>query len=118
MNKVTRRAGYAMLHHKKYSSGNTRVVKVEEGEAGTIFELRLFGKLIARYYPSLSKLWISDAGWKTRTTKERLNGILDTFGINARIYQEKFTWFITIEGEKFEYDGWQEFETNLGKRMN
>ena len=34
-------------------------------------------------------LWISSAGWKTVTTKERLNGFP-----SVHIYQHKFEWYL------------------------
>jgi hypothetical protein len=35
---------------------------------------------------------ITDAGWRSSTTKQLLNSILDMMGANWRIYQEKFEW--------------------------
>lgn len=34
----------------------------------------------------------SDAGWRTTTTKERLNGLLEPFGVG--VFQSKFQWYI------------------------
>jgi len=41
-------------------------------------------------------LFISDGGWQTVTTKERLNGFP-----NVHIYQKNFQWFLNGE----EWDG-------------
>lgn len=37
-------------------------------------------------------IFISNAGWETLTTKERLNGLLDSLGLE-RIYQKRFIWY-------------------------
>lgn len=48
--------------------------------------LYLFGNKIAEWRED--GLYVSNAGWFTRTTKERLNAL----GLN--IYQEKFEWYL------------------------
>jgi hypothetical protein len=40
-------------------------------------------------------LWIRDCGWRTRTTKDRLNAILSIFGTNCSIYQKNHEWYLT-----------------------
>lgn len=37
---------------------------------------------------------ISDCGYRTNVTKERLNGILSAFGQSESIYQRKGVWYI------------------------
>lgn len=54
------------------------------------------------------ELWITNCGWQTNTTKDRLNGIgaLAGFGI----YQKKKKWYLNGE----EWDGeWVRIQTNL-----
>ena len=52
----------------------------------------LHNNLIGDYNPKNGELVIEDAGRKTKTTKERLNGILDVYGLGY-IYQKNFTWY-------------------------
>ena len=47
-------------------------------------------------------LYISDCGWQTTTTKERLNWILER--IWARIFQKKGQWYIEKSGEIIEFN--------------
>ena len=66
--------------------GNTRVEVQENG--ATL--LLLFENLIA--VNDNGKLKITDAGWQSKTTKERLNGLR---GVN--IQQKKGDWFLNGE---------------------
>ena len=48
-------------------------------------------------------LWITNAGWSTNTTKERLNGLY-----SVSIYQKKGVWYLN---EKEWDGGWVNVET-------
>lgn len=56
------------------------------------WDYKLHGHLIARYWPATGKLYISDAGWRTVTTKSRLNAILSKLAPGWGIVQHDFTW--------------------------
>jgi hypothetical protein len=49
----------------------------------------LHGNCIAKRDENGS-IYISDAGWNTVTTRERLNGVLSSLGVQPRVYQEDF----------------------------
>lgn len=80
--------------------------------------VRLHGNLIAVFFNDNKSfsLKISDAGWKTKTTKSRLNALLDWFddyqiknqpqltNVNYAIYQSNYKWHIYALGESFEFD--------------
>lgn len=55
------------------------------------WEMRLFGNLIA--YRNSEGTFISNAGWESVTTKERLNGILARVS-QERIWQKDFQWYL------------------------
>jgi hypothetical protein len=89
MRKVTQSVVSAFLRGEKAAAGNTATI-------GTA--LYLHGNLIAwkESEPDGSvRLTLSDAGWRTATTKDRLNGILQLAGIPARIYQEQGEWYMS-----------------------
>tara|TARA_R100000426_G_C4728537_1_gene74895 strand:+ start:62 stop:409 length:348 start_codon:yes stop_codon:yes gene_type:complete len=85
MRKITQDAVRAFEQHKKFKRGNT---EVEVSESRLFAELKLHGNTIASS-GVFEGLMISSAGWKTNTTKERLNG-LD----GVHIYQKDFTWYL------------------------
>lgn len=64
----------------------------------------LHGHAIARF--ENDGLWISDAGWPTNTTKERLNGLP-----NVRIVQKKGQWY--LNGHAWN-GGWVHVESFMG----
>lgn len=81
MRKITENAINAFNQNKKFSSGNTTV----ELDEDTTF-LKLHGNIIAAKCPVYG-LRVTNAGWSTPTTKERLNGLVD-------VYQKKGVWFL------------------------
>ncbi len=69
MRKVTKNAITAFNNFEAGNFGNTKVVI---SLTGATAELYLHGNLIARNYGLIE---ITNAGWKTNTTKERLNAL-------------------------------------------
>jgi hypothetical protein len=65
-----------------FKRDNTEVVR-----EGSIYYLKLFGNKIAARINS--HLWVSNAGWFSKTTKERLNGLP-----NVGIYQKEGKWYL------------------------
>lgn len=85
MRKVTQDASHAFMRRENFKNGNTEV-KVEDG----VTRMYLFDNLIAQKTGLATT--ITTAGWRTATTKERLNGIA---GVN--IQQVKGRWFLNGE---------------------
>ena len=72
------------------ASANTEVVNDGDGS-----HVLLFGKHIATYDHVKRELWVSDAGgWRTVTTKDRLNALLGAFAPAWRIVQKNHDWFV------------------------
>ncbi len=92
MRKITKESVDAFMNARKFKKAN---MEVEVLPNVTI--LKLFGNEIAyRYNDPERTLSITNAGWKSVTTKERLNGIP-----NVHIHQIKGVWF--LDGK--EWDG-------------
>ena len=72
MRKVTELAVKAFFNKKAFSLSNTTVFIDRNG---TVF-MSLHSNIIAMLNTD-GRLFISNAGWSTKTTKERLNGILE-----------------------------------------
>ena len=84
------------LSKGKYKSKNTRVETVNNQSF-----MYLYDNLIARIDCN-GDLYITDAGWATNTTKERLNALP-----GVSIYQKNFEWF--LNGKK-----WTEEKIRIG----
>jgi hypothetical protein len=76
MRKITQQAVRSFYNKEKFNLSNTSV-EVDNGEV----RLKLFGNTIAG--TDYKGTWITDAGWESRTTFERLNG-LDDVRINKK----------------------------------
>lgn len=89
MRKITSESVSAFLSEKEFGSSNT-VVSVNIHTT----ELRLHGNLIASKVNGGKFISISNCGWFSNTTKERLNALPNVF-----IQQKKGEWF--LNGEKW-----------------
>ena len=88
MRKITKESIEAFLNSKSFKKAN---MEVEVKDNVTI--LRLHGNAIAyRYNDPEKTLSITNAGWFSNTTKERLNSIP-----NVSIKQKNYTWYLNGE---------------------
>lgn len=72
---------------KDWKLDNTEVINVEG-----VSEVYLYGKLIATVDDTTIVMY--DGGYRSNTTKSRLNAILSRFGHNFDgIFQKRFEWF-------------------------
>ena len=84
MRQVTKAATKAFAERRCFSKSNTEVRITANGRV----ELCLHGNVIATRFPrGASPVLLTLAGFPTVTTRERLNGLLQTLGIRARVYQ-------------------------------
>lgn len=87
MRKITTQAINAFMMAKPFKMANTEVVINENSSGGTITQLFLHDNLIAE--SSDTGLKITNAGWQSNTTKERLNAIP-----GVCISQKKGKWYL------------------------
>lgn len=79
MRKITKEIVSAFMNHETKKIGNSRT------DGMTLY---LHDNAIAKY-DAEGRLWVTNAGWKSVTTKERLNGIP-----GVSIYQKNYTWHL------------------------
>ena len=99
MRKITKESTKAFAWMFRFNKSNTYVDYWLNGH----MYYYLHNNLIWDYDGKNCKLTISDAWRQTKTTKERLNWILDAFGINAWIYQKdwhRYIWDEKRTGQK------------------
>jgi len=83
MRKITKEAVDKFLSRETFKKSN---MEVDQGYGQ--FRLKLHGNVIATL-DELGVLTVSNAGWATNTTKERLNGIP-----GVRVHQKNWNWFL------------------------
>ena len=93
MRKIETQMNQAISKEIDWKCKNTQVINIE----GVSF-VYLYSNLIAMIADTWLELF--DGGWKTNTTKARLNSILKEHGDGEYVYQKNFRWFIsTKDGE-------------------
>lgn len=100
MRQITEQSVRAFFNRETFNKANMRVSTIDNG-----MHLFLHGNLIAKI--ENNQVYISDCGWQTPTTKERLNGVLNHCS-GGYIYQENFVWYyVNSKGvTKVFLDGW------------
>jgi len=90
---IERQMNNAINQEIDWKKDNTQVVNIE----GVSF-VYLYSNLIAMVGDTWLELF--DGGVKSKTTKSRLNAILQAHGNGEYVYQKNFTWFVsTINGD-------------------
>jgi hypothetical protein len=92
MRKIEQQMNDAINNQVDWKSANTEVISCTN-----VTDVFLHGNLIAR----IGETWIElfDGGHQTKTTKSRLNAILQEHGIpGERVFQKGFQWFVSQEG--------------------
>lgn len=87
MRKVTQKAVKSFRNSENFKQGNTRVETF-----GNETRLYLHNNLIAKR--NSKGLFITNAGWQSNTTKERLNALP-----NVSIHQKNWEWY--LNGKKW-----------------
>jgi hypothetical protein len=107
MRVVEQRMINAINNRTSFHAGNTRVDWVDHCNTNAApkycdrCEIRLHNNLIATLNFRSGAMQLFSAGWRTNTTKSRLNAILHEFaGSEWSIYQRKWGWFWS-DGEVF-----------------
>ena len=86
MRQITQDSVNAFMQDKEFKKQNMRVDIIRGFATG----LYLHNNLIAiRYHAEPKELYISNCGWATPTTKERLNALP-----NVSIQQKDFVWYL------------------------
>lgn len=97
MRKIESQINQAISKEKNFSGGNTTVTN-ENG----VTTVLLHGNKIAEVTDTSITLF--DGGYRSNTTKSRLNAILQGHGNGERIFQQDYVWYIMIGGKKVEFE--------------
>ena len=92
MRKITEDSINAFRNKRNFNRQNMSVFYSKSEDTSY---MALHGTTIAIYKHFNGELSISNCGWESNTTKERLNGIIDTmtYGVKG-IYQKDWVWYL------------------------
>ena len=88
--------------NKAWSKGNTTISYNESTETYDVF---LHGNKIASIDYDDREVRLSSCGWRTNTTKSRLNAILTALRADGYVRQTQRRWQICSNGDHNFYDG-------------
>ena len=92
MRKIEREMIQAIIDRKDFKKANTEVLMDVDNSFASVY---LHGNHIAEYDCSDSSLVINHCGWKTVTTKSRLNSLIQfVLGGTCHLGQRNFEWFL------------------------
>jgi hypothetical protein len=80
---------------------NTWVRQYNDPVHGHTINITYHNTVIASFYGDM--MLVTDGGFRTKTTKCRINAIL---GRRARIHSEYYVWYITHDGMKYPWAGY------------
>lgn len=90
MRQITKQAVNKFNNNESFNKNNTRIEYQHIFSEPTTI-MYLHNNVIAQKQEN--ELRITNSGWFSNTTKERLNGLLDSIGFD-KIYQKNFEWFL------------------------
>ena len=91
MRKLERLMNMAITHKTDWSGSNTQVNYNSNINCSSIY---LHGHQIATVDHNTQAVKLSSCGYETRTTKSRLNAILQEVKYGCSIFQKNFDWFV------------------------
>jgi len=123
MRKITQKTAEAFLNRRPIKLGNTSVKvghlayqdKTSPVNESTLY---LHGNEIANFNFIGRGLWFTLAGWNTPTTRERLNGLFQTFNLTCKIRQIKGEAYIQTPTELVKIDANKSYVIGGGKNTS
>ena len=96
MRKLERQMNFAISNKADWSGSNTQVNYNSNTNCSSIY---LHGHQIATVDHNLKAVKLSSCGYETRTTKSRLNAILQEVKYGWSVFQKNFNWFVSYRDE-------------------
>ena len=90
MRKIERQMNFAISNKADWASSNTQANYNSNTNCSTIY---LHGHQIAAVDHNLKAVKLSSCGYTTKTTKSRLNAILDEIDYGCKVFQKNWNWY-------------------------
>lgn len=99
-------------------SNNTRILKwTDHGVDGFPIDLvgiKLHNTIIVTYYPS-GAIYLDTEGWKTVTTRDRINYFTPVW---LNVWQERFIWYVTFKEKTYLFEDGMQFHIDGTVTLN
>ena len=96
MRKIERQMNFAISNKADWSGSNTSVSYNNSTNCSSIY---LHGHQIATVDHNTQAVKLSSCGYETRTTKSRLNAILQEVKYGCKVFQKDFNWFVKYQDQ-------------------
>ena len=101
---------FAISNKGNWAGSNTQVTYNDSTNCSQIF---LHGHHIATFDHNTNAVKLDSCGYETVTTKSRLNAILEEVKYGCKVFQRKFEWFVSYQGQTESFtDGMILFDTD------
>ena len=87
---------FALSNKSNWNGSNTSVSYNESTNCSSVY---LHGHQIATLDHNTNAVKLDSCGYESRTTKSRLNAILDEVKYGCRVFQKNFDWFVGYNNE-------------------
>ena len=68
---------------------------------GQIIEVKLYNTLVV--FADRERIILDNGGWKTVTTRRRMNQASREFNLGFDVYQKDHNWIVSYKGKEIEY---------------
>ena len=96
MRKLEKQMNFALSNKSNWNGSNTSVSYNESTNCSSVY---LHGHQIATLDHNTNAVKLDSCGYESRTTKSRLNAILDEVKYGCRVFQKNFDWFVGYNNE-------------------
>ena len=96
MRKLERQMNFAVSNKGNWSGSNTQVNYNSNTNCSQIY---LHGHHIATFCHETRAVKIDSCGYQTRTTKGRLNAILEEVKYGCKVFQKNWDWFVSYNDQ-------------------
>ena len=91
MRKLEKQMNFALSNKADWAGSNTQVTYNDSTNCSQIY---LHGHHIATFCHETRAVKINSCGYTSRTTKSRLNALLEEVKCGCRIFQKNWDWFV------------------------
>jgi hypothetical protein len=95
-----------MAQQNRISRNNTRIERLGDYRVVT-----LHSTAIVKVHDS-GMVTLNTGGWRTNTTKTRINQVANEWDLGFSVYQHDYTWYISIGGQSRQFTDGDTFDPN------